>query len=153
MSVHRGYDNLRLQVGTVLRSVCCAFLWDPIGPSLSSGRCVTRGDCIVLYNDRKSILFGCHYLGTETTTPTTSKLSYCALCLVTFFLYVCLSSSLLLWSMNVVIIYVNVDSVIHSYETTIVEGIVVKPIQTKMQFRTERNVPKVRFQDSGGRKG
>ena len=29
------------------------------------------------------------------------------------------------------------------YETTIVEGNVVKPVSTKMQFRTERKVPKV----------
>jgi myo-inositol-1-phosphate synthase len=33
-----------------------------------------------------------------------------------------------------------------SYETTIVEGNVVKPVETKMQFRTERKVPKVRNQ-------
>ena len=31
-----------------------------------------------------------------------------------------------------------------SYETTIVEGNVVKPISTKMQFKTEAKVPKVR---------
>lgn len=30
------------------------------------------------------------------------------------------------------------------YETTIVDGNVVKPVVTKMQFRTERKVPKVR---------
>jgi len=31
----------------------------------------------------------------------------------------------------------------YTYETTIVEGNVVKPVSTKMQFRTERKVPKV----------
>ena len=31
-----------------------------------------------------------------------------------------------------------------SYETTVVEGTTVKPVQTKMQFKTERKVPKVR---------
>ena len=30
-----------------------------------------------------------------------------------------------------------------SYETTIVEGSIVKPVETKMQFRTERKVPKL----------
>ena len=30
----------------------------------------------------------------------------------------------------------------HSYETTFVEGNTVKPISTKMQFKTERNVGK-----------
>ena len=29
------------------------------------------------------------------------------------------------------------------YETTIVEGTVVKPVSSKMQFRTEKNVGKV----------
>ena len=32
----------------------------------------------------------------------------------------------------------------YRYETTIVEGNIVKPVETKMQFRTERKVPKVR---------
>jgi len=31
------------------------------------------------------------------------------------------------------------------YETTMVEGNVLKPVETKMQFRTERKVPKVRL--------
>lgn len=31
----------------------------------------------------------------------------------------------------------------YSYQTTIVEGNVVKPVETKMQFRTERKVPKL----------
>lgn len=30
------------------------------------------------------------------------------------------------------------------YETTIVDGSVVRPIETKLKFRTERKVPKVR---------
>ena len=32
---------------------------------------------------------------------------------------------------------------LHSYETTVVEGSIVKPVETKMQFRTERQVPKL----------
>ena len=31
----------------------------------------------------------------------------------------------------------------YSYETTIVEGSIVKPVETKMQFRTERKLPKL----------
>jgi hypothetical protein len=32
----------------------------------------------------------------------------------------------------------------YRYETTMVEGNVIKPVETKVQFRTERKVPKVR---------
>ena len=31
-----------------------------------------------------------------------------------------------------------------SYESTVVDGNVVRPVETKMQFRTQRKVPKVR---------
>eukprot|EP00977_Amphora_coffeiformis_P001735 scaffold337_cov172-Amphora_coffeaeformis.AAC.9 len=31
----------------------------------------------------------------------------------------------------------------YTYETTMVEGSVVKPVSSKLQFRTERKVPKV----------
>jgi hypothetical protein len=32
----------------------------------------------------------------------------------------------------------------YRYETTMVEGNVIKPVETKVQFRTDRKVPKVR---------
>jgi myo-inositol-1-phosphate synthase len=38
----------------------------------------------------------------------------------------------------------SIESLLFRYETTLVEGNVVKPIETKMQFKTERKVPKVR---------
>ena len=31
------------------------------------------------------------------------------------------------------------------YESTLVDGKIVKPVETRMQFRTERSVPKVRY--------
>jgi myo-inositol-1-phosphate synthase len=39
----------------------------------------------------------------------------------------------------------NADIIIsdYTYETTIVEGNVVKPVESKMKFRTERKVPKL----------
>ncbi len=45
-------------------------------------------------------------------------------------------------------------SYVKSYETTIVEGNVIKPVETKMQFRAERHVPKVKlvFFVQGGKK-
>lgn len=50
---------------------------------------------------------------------------------------------------NVEVVWLNsLVSIAHPlyfcrYETTIVEGSVVKPVETKMQFRTERQVPKL----------
>ena len=35
----------------------------------------------------------------------------------------------------------------NSYESTVVDGHVVMPVETKMQFRTERKVPKVSWQE------
>ena len=40
-------------------------------------------------------------------------------------------------------VVVVVIIIIISYETTVVAGNVVKPISSKMKFRTERKVPKV----------
>ena len=49
--------------------------------------------------------------------------------------------STLLSTGSVVVVVIII--IIISYETTVVAGNVVKPISSKMKFRTERKVPKV----------
>lgn len=56
----------------------------------------------------------------------------------------------MVWNTNVLISpisllrfsVINFSMLTHSYETTIVEGNTVKPMKTKMQFKTERKVGK-----------
>ena len=93
------------------------------------------------------------------SSPTTRELVHwnslpCVL-LIGLFLFYFIFSSLLVSCLTA---FVGADEMINlfpciflffkliycSYETTIVEGNVVKPISTKMQFKTEAKVPKVR---------